>query len=156
VALNHLAVSLRVPPQYRHNLPRFLRVTRVIPLRDVADTPAGEGPQRQSYRQRLGADLLDPSRTVVAALRLEALGEKSIPTLKNGLASKDDLVRFCAAESLAYLGSPACAEELAKFAAEQPLFRAYALAALASCDEAICQEKLQEVLLGSGDDEMRV
>jgi hypothetical protein len=151
----NLGVALRVPPQYRHNLPRFLRVARLIPLRDVADLPSGEGADRRSYRQRVAADLLDPARTVTAALRLEALGSSSIPFLKEGLTSTHPLVRFCAAEALAYLGSPSCAEVLAKAVAEEPALRAFGLTAMASLDEAVCHVKLRELLLSAKDDETR-
>jgi len=73
------------------------------------------------YFQRLADDLLDPARTVVAALRLEALGTASISVLQEGLKSKDALVRFCSAEALAYLGSPSSGEELGQAVAGQPM-----------------------------------
>jgi hypothetical protein len=155
VASNNLAVALRVPVQYRYNHPRYLRVVRMIPLLGGADAPLGEGPDRRSYRQRLTADLLDPGHTVVAALRLEALGTDSIPLFKKGLNSSYPLVRFCCAEGLAYLGSSSCADELARCARELPLLRAFALTALASLDEAVCHLKLRELLTTATDDETR-
>jgi hypothetical protein len=151
----HLAVALHVPAQYRLNQPRFLRVVRLIPTNGGSDTPLGEGPNHQTYAQRLAADLLDPSRTVVAALRLEALGNHSIPALKKGLDSPHPLVRFTSAEALAYLGSPACGEELARAVAEQPMLRAFGLTAMASLDEAVCHLKLKELLATSDNDETR-
>jgi hypothetical protein len=154
-ARNHLAVSLRVPPAYRLNLPRYLRVVRLIPLGPVEDDPSAGKQDRRSYRQRLADDLLDPAHTVLAALRLEALGQKSIPALKQGLESKHPLVRFCSAEALAYLGSPACGDELARAVTDQPLLRAFGLTALASLDEAVSQIKLRELLATSADDEIR-
>lgn len=135
-AKNNQVVFLRVPQQYKHNLPRYLRVVRLIPLREPT---AG-------YRHRLDDTLLDPKQTVTAALRLEALGDKSVDTLKGALKSDHALVRFCAAEALAYLGSPACGEELANCVAEQPALRAYSLTALASLDENVCRVKLGELL----------
>jgi hypothetical protein len=152
---NKLAVNLRVPAQYRLNLPRYLRVVRLIPLIDNVDAAGSDPRDVRSYRQRLGAELLDPAHTVIAALRLEALGAKSIPLLKPGLQHEHPLVRFCSAEALAYLGSPSCAEELGRAAMQQPLFRAFALAALASLNEAVCQNKLQELLSTAVDDETR-
>jgi hypothetical protein len=153
---NAMAIALRVPAQYRHNLPRFLRVVRAIPLSDSADMPGKTQSDRRSYRQKLGDDLLDPTRTVIAALRLEALGAKSIPIFKDrGLKSTHPLVRFTSAEALAYLGSPACADELAKIAVEYPLLRAYGLTALASLDEAICHLKLKELIVSNFDEELR-
>ncbi len=141
-AENKNFVYLRVPVQYKLNLPRFLRVARLIPLQE---TP---GPNSH-YRKKLAEDLLDPARTITAALRLEALGADSIPTLKHGMENQHSLVRFTAAESLAYLGSPACGEELARLAQDQPVLRAYCLTALASLDEAVCHVKLQELLMSN-------
>jgi hypothetical protein len=152
-AKNNLAVYLRVPPQYKLNQPRYLRVVRLVPLRENPDN-GGEG-KRRPYRQRLADDLLDPARTVTTALRLEALGHESVPLLKTGLDSKHPLVRFCSAEALAYLGSPSCGEELARCVKERPRLRAFALTAMASLDEAICQVKLAELLASSEDDETR-
>src|SRR5262249_18268867 len=100
------SVTLRVPPQYRNNLPRFLRVVRFMPLSDANDSTPTEGDANPPSRQRLADALLDPSRTIVAAIRLEALGQPSIPTLKAGLKSAHPLVRFASAEALAYLGTP--------------------------------------------------
>jgi flagellar basal body P-ring protein FlgI len=151
-----MVVSIRVPVQYRHNLPRYLRVVRAVPLTDSADLPGKTDSDRRSYRQKLADDLLDPSRAVVAALRLEALGPKSIPIFKEkGLKSEHPLVRFVSAEALAYLGSPAAGEELYKAAVEFPMFRAFALTALASLDEAVSHLKLKELIVSNLDDELR-
>lgn len=132
-------VVLGVPPQYRHNLPRYLRVVRLMPLQGMP-VPAS------AYRRRLEEDLLDPAHTVVAALRLEALGTESVPVLKTGLNSKHVLVRFTAAEALAYLGSPSCGEELARLIEQQPALRAFCLTAMASLDENVCHIKLRDLL----------
>jgi hypothetical protein len=149
------SVTLRVPAAYRLNLERYLRVVRLIPLSDSADMP-GKGEDRRSYRQKLSEDLLDPSRTVVAALRLEALGQKSLPALQEGRKSKHPLVRFCSAEALAYLGSGSGGDELAEAVVHYPILRAFALTALASLDEAICHIKLKELMLSDLDDETRI
>jgi hypothetical protein len=141
-AKNNLYVVLHVPPQYRHNLPRYLRVVRLVPLRE----PTAAGADRLTYRQRLEKDLLDPDRCVTAALRLEALGSDLVPALKEGLQSPHPLVRFCAAESLAYLGNPAAGEVLASMVENQPALRAFSLTALASLDEAVSHIKLRELL----------
>jgi hypothetical protein len=138
-AKTNVYLTLRVPVQYKLNLPRFLRVVRLIPLRAV---PPGKSP----YRKRLQEDLLDPAHTVTAALRLEALGSDSIPILKEGLHSAHAKVRFTSAEALAYLGSPTAGEELARLVEQQPLLRAYCLTAMASLDEAVCHVKLRELL----------
>jgi len=148
IAKNNQIISLKVPPCYRHNLPRYLRVVRLIPL-------TGSSGELTSYRQKLEEDLQDPRYTLVAALRLESLGKESIPGLKRGLENENELVRFCSAEALAYLGSPSCAEELTRCIEKQPILRAYCFTAMASMDEAICQIKLREILAGDMDDETR-
>jgi hypothetical protein len=138
-AENKNFVYLRVPVQYKLNLPRYLRVVRLIPLQEA---PIVHG----RYLKKLEEELLDPARTITAALRLEALGTGTVPILKKGLDSEHSLVRFAAAESLAYLGSPSCGVELARLTQDQPMLRAFCLTALASLDEAVCHIKLQELL----------
>ena len=147
VAKSDTHVVLSVPGAYRLNLERFLRVVRFIPL-DGA--PRTDGP----YVKKINAQLLDSERCVAAALRLEALGVDSIPVLKLGMQSENEMVRFASAEALAYLGSPACAEELAKQAEEHPFVQAYALTALASLNESVCRTKLND-LLGAASPEVR-
>jgi hypothetical protein len=151
VAVNHQLINLQTPPQYRLNLPRFLLVTCLVPRTDLGEQTAGA----RSYRRRLADDLLDPARTVSAALRLEALGSSSIPALKNGLSSEHELVRFCSAEALAYLGNAKAGEELAAAAEKQPLYRAFALTALAALDENISRDKLLDLMAGPFDDDCR-
>jgi hypothetical protein len=114
-------------------------VVRLLPLRE---SPAG----KSQYQKQLAEQLLDPALTVVSALKLEALGNEAIPDLKHGLQSPHPLVRFCSAESLAYLAEPACAEPLAALIEQEPRLRAYGLTALASLEESICHLKLQELL----------
>src|SRR5262249_52012769 len=104
-------IYVKLPYEYRLNPERYLLVVRLIPLHDTSEVQG-------RYRRNLEQMLLDPARSVRAALRLEALGRDSIPALKKGLASDHQLVRFCAAEALAYLGSPSCADELARLAQE--------------------------------------
>jgi hypothetical protein len=155
LASNNLAIGLRVPAAYRYNLPRYLRVVRFIPLARQAHRARARDDEGLLYIQKLRQDLLDPGRCVVAALRLEALGETSKPTLKEGLHSEHAIVRFVSAEALAYLGSPSCADELARAVAAYPEFRTFGLTALASLDEAICQNKLLELLSTVTQDDAR-
>jgi flagellar basal body P-ring protein FlgI len=138
-ARDNESIVLVVPPQYRHNQQRFLRVVRLIPLSTGQEV-------HTVYRHRLEELLEDPARTITAALRLEALGEEGQPILKRALQSKHVLVRFAAAEALAYLNDPACGDELARLAEHQPRLRAFCLTALASLDQAICHVKLNELL----------
>jgi flagellar basal body P-ring protein FlgI len=149
LATNSQGVFLSVPQQYKHNLPRYLRVVCLIPMR--IDAAAGE---QGAYRRMLGEDVLDPAHCITAALRLEALGKESVPLLKRGLQSDRPLVRFAAAEALAYLGEPSCGQVLAQSAEEFPDLRAYALVALASLDEAASRVQLRR-LMGSSQPELR-
>ena len=139
-AVNKEYVSIRVPYAYRYNHERFLRVARLLPIVETPEAMA-------RYRDRLEKLILDPKQCIRAAYRLEALGEKSAPVLRKALESDNPLVRFCAAESLTYLGSTAGVEELAKLVIAHSEYRAYGLLALAGLDEAICRNKLGELML---------
>jgi hypothetical protein len=157
-----VALAVGVPPQYKLNLQRYLRVIRMIPLnerrkpeKDAPGTPpVSTGDMLAHYKHQLEQDLLDPAHTVTAALRLEALGASSVPALKHALQSDHVLVRFCSAEALAYLDNRAGVPELAHIVAEQPYLRAYALTAMASLDEGISVAHLQD-LLAHPDPEVR-
>jgi hypothetical protein len=140
-AYNKETVQLHLPWEYRLNPTRFLRVALLVPLRETPDVQI-------RYRRKLEERLLDPAHTITAALRLEALGKDSIPSLKRGLESDHPLVRFAAAEALAYLGSPSGGEELAALATAErtaPL-RAYCLAALTALNEAVSHVKLAQMM----------
>jgi hypothetical protein len=138
-AVNKEYVSIRVPYAYRYNHERFLRVARLLPIVETPEAMA-------RYRDRLEKIVFDPKQTIRASLRLEALGEKSVPVLRKALESEHPLVRFCAAESLTYLGSTAGVEEMAKLIIPHPEYRAYALLAMAGLDEAICRNKLSSLM----------
>ncbi len=143
VARNADTVVLTIPPQYRSNPPHFLRVVRMIPVDRIDD--AG------NYRHKLEEQLLQPESALSAGLRLEALGRDSIKALKaaidpKGVDSPYPLVRFAAAESLAYLGEPIAAAELAKLTEEHPALQAFCLSALSSLDEGASSIALQELL----------
>ncbi len=138
-AVNKEIINLRVPYAYRFNAKHYLLVARLTPLIEARE-------QKARYRARLQKMLLDPSDTIRAALRLEALGKESVPALKQGLESPSALVRFASAEALAYLGSTAGVEELSHLAEHLPDLRMHCLMALASLDEGICRTKLAEML----------
>jgi hypothetical protein len=149
VAKNSNGVFLSVPQQYKYNLPRYLRVVRLIPMR--TDNTGGN---LAAYRKKLAEDLLDPAYTITAALRLEALGKDSVPFLKKGLQSDRPLVRFAAAEALAYQGDPSCGQVLAQSVEEFPDLRAFGLVGLASLDEAVSRVQLRH-LMASPEPEIR-
>jgi hypothetical protein len=138
-AKNSSLILLSVPMQYRLNLEHYLRVVRAIPLQGV---PAADS----AYGRRLADQLLDPAKSLSAAVRLEALGEQSVPALKAALGAPSPITRFAAAHALAYLRKPACADELAKLVREQPVFRPLGLTALASLDEYACRSRLTDMM----------
>jgi hypothetical protein len=138
-------IILKIPPQYRLDLPHYMTVIGLIPLRTKETSDSKQADNGRSYAQRLKDELLDPAHAVAAALRLEALGEAGKPTLKTGLKSDSVLVRFCCAQSLAYEGDPTAAAELAKLV-DEPALRAFCLTALASLDESASYQALTELL----------
>jgi hypothetical protein len=91
-------------------------------------------------------ELLDPKTTAVAALRLEGLGSGAIEAVQAGLKSPNAQVRFFAAEALAYLNEISGVDVLGATAISQPEFRVYALAALASMDQAASHMKLRKLM----------
>ena len=104
IARNADTVVLTIPPQYRANPRHFLRVVRMIPV-DRAD-------QNSAYRRRLEEQIQLPETALSAGLRLEAIGRDSIKVLVDAMKkSPYPLVKFAAAESLAYLGEPVSAME---------------------------------------------
>jgi hypothetical protein len=132
-------IELEVPPTYRHNLARYIRVVQSIA---VIEPPGG----RHSRMQLLSRQLEDPVTAPIAALRLEAIGKEAIPTLRTALDSKDPEIRFAAAEALAYLGESVAAPHLAEAAANLRSARPTALAALSVLDDANGVDALQSLL----------
>jgi len=132
-------IELAIPPEYEHALDRYVRVVRCLAVNE----PAGG---RLTRLEMLSRQLEDPVTAPAAALRLEAIGEDAIPTLRNALESGDDEVRFHAAEALAYLGESTVAPYLAEAAAELRSARPAALAALEVLDDANGIEALESLL----------
>ena len=138
---------LRVPELYHQNQDRYFRVLQFLPMVD--------GPELRVRRMATWSkELLDPKTAGVSALKLEGLGNASIDALKEGLKSDNEQVRFFSAEALAYLGDTAGVETLGKSVIHLPKFRVYALAALASLDQAASHMKLRQ-LMDEADIEIR-
>ncbi|GIW92223.1 MAG: flagellar P-ring protein FlgI [Pirellulaceae bacterium] len=137
--LNSSYIELSIPPRYRHNIARYMRVIRSIPL---PESPA----DRALRLQRLENKLLEPTTAAEAALELEAIGKEGIPALRKGLASSDPEVRFYAAEALAYLGEADAARPLAEAAARHRAFRWHALTAISTLDHVEAYDALYELL----------
>src|SRR5262249_44695206 len=103
--------------------------------------------EQSPYRRKLEGQLQQPETCLAAALRLEAIGRDSVGVLKDAMKNSPyPLVRFAAAESLAYLGEPIAALELSQLAEEHPTLQTYSLAALSSIDDSASSLKLQELL----------
>lgn len=132
-------IDLKIHPRYKDNIARYIRVVRAIPLK--------ESPSEQELRiELLERQLLDPISAATAALRLEAIGRKSVETLAKGAENADPEIRFYAAEALAYLDDSRAAAPLAQAAREEPAFRAYALAALSSMVDMSAHDALFDLL----------
>lgn len=127
-ALTDQTIELKVMPRYKDNYPRYLEVIRNIAFRE---TPVA----RHVRMEKLKSQLLDPDKTELAALQLEAIGNDSIPILRTGLKHPDLEVRFNSAVALAYLGQAEAVPVLGEAAVKERAFRVYALAALSTIDD---------------------
>jgi hypothetical protein len=132
-------IELAVPSRYRHNIHRYMRVVRAIPVRISAN-------DRILLLKELELELLEPTSTAQAALKLEALGECSTEVLRLGVESNDIEVRFYSAEALAYLDDENVAPILAQIGAQERAFRWHALAALAAIRHVSSYEALTQLL----------
>ena len=132
-------IELQIPPVYRHNLARYVKVVRCVA---VIEPPGG----RHARLELLARQLADPVTAPAAALRLEAIGKEAIPTLRKALEAKDAEIRFAAAEALAYLDESLAAPHLAAAAAEMRSARPAALAALSVLDDANGIDALQSLV----------
>ena len=146
-AKNDQKIILKVPAAYRENYPRYLQVIRNIAWNE---TPVAQRVRMQKLEERLNV----PGTSEVSALRLEAIGQPALSILKRGLQNKDIEVRFNSAMALTYLEDPEGLETLAAAIREEPAFRVYACAAMASSHEAEASIQLRE-LLGEASTETR-
>ena len=127
-ALTDQTIELKVLPRYKDNYPRYREVIRNIAFRE---TPVA----RHVRMEKLKSQLLDPDKTEIAALQLEAIGNDAIPILRTGLKHPDLEVRFNSAVALAYLGQAEAVPVLGEAAVRERAFRVYALAALSTIDD---------------------
>jgi flagellar basal body P-ring protein FlgI len=132
-------IELAVHPRYKHNIARYMRVVRSLPIK--------EAPADQLARMELlERQMLDPITASTASLRLEAIGLPAVKKLIKGSEAKEAEVRFYAAEALAYLDQTAAVAPLGRAAREEPAFRAYALAALSAMDDMTAYDELRGML----------
>ena len=135
-------LELTVHPRYKDNVARYVRVLEAVPIKESTV-------DRMKRIKLLERQLFDPVTCDSAALKLEALGHEGIPPLAQGIAADDPLVRFYAAEALAYLDDSRAAEPLAAAAKDEPAFRVFALAALSAMDDFAAYDALRGLLEGS-------
>jgi flagellar basal body P-ring protein FlgI len=137
--VDHQRILLGLPAEYEQNIERYIHVVRRIPMSSS-----------QTYHEQLlsfvEADLMNPEKTIEAALRLEAMGSNSIPSLKEGLLSDHELVRFCSAQSLAYMRDPSGYRVLGEMADKSNMYRSYALAALIAHDAPLARAHLNRLM----------
>ena len=126
-------------PKYKNNLGRFIEVVRCIPINETED-------KRINRLATLQARLLEPTSARRAALELEAIGQPAIETLKTGLESQEPLVRYHAAQALAYLDVSEAAQALGETALKDPDNRRCALLALSALDDLYAYEELRKLM----------
>jgi flagellar basal body P-ring protein FlgI len=132
-------LELKVPTLYHQNQQRFFRVVQYLQMIDSPEL-------RVRRMAAWGKDLLDPTTAGIAATRLEGLGTTAVETLKEGLKSSNEEVRYFSAEALAYLNDTSGVDALGKAIVNRPKFRAYALAALAALDQPASHLKLRKLM----------
>ncbi|MEZ6142965.1 MAG: flagellar basal body P-ring protein FlgI [Zavarzinella sp.] len=131
-------VGVAVPPAYRLNHPRYMRVVAHLPL----DQPEGD----PEYVKMLTTRLSNPATAASAAIALEAIGKTAIPILRAELKSQYPFVRFYAAEALAYMGESIGVDEIMEGIEQHPVLEAYGLSALAALDDAASIDRLEKLL----------
>ena len=134
-----LYIELKLHSRYQHNIPRYLRVIQYIPLRLNTS-------EQIAYLRLLQTQLHDPTSTALAALRLEALGQDAVDVLASGLKSDEEVVKFYAAEALAYLDDARGVEVLGKVVVDRPVYRQRSLTALAAIEDLDAYDELEKLL----------
>jgi flagellar basal body P-ring protein FlgI len=121
-------IELRVPERYRENFMHYLQVVRAIAINESIV-------EQRERLERLRRSLFTPESAGRASLELEAIGSAEAKLiLREGLEQPDLEVRFYSANALAYLGDAQGTAQLALAARNEPAFRVFALAALATLD----------------------
>ena len=132
-------VEITVHSRYRNNLVRYFRVIQSIPI--------SESPHKMIERMiSLEGDLRNPKEALSTAVKLEALGKEAVPTLLSVLDSDSQIVRFAAAESLAYLDRSEAIPHLKNAAIHEPALRWHAMTALGSMVSSDSREALADLM----------
>jgi hypothetical protein len=132
-------IEISVHPRYRRNIHRLMAVVGNV-------VAGGESVETQQRLIDLGRQMSEPTTAADAAMQLEALGERAVPTLLEALKSSDPEIRFYASEALAYLDRTEAIEPLRQAAADQPAFRFASLIALEGMDNRSSLDALQSLM----------
>lgn len=132
-------IEISVHPRYRRNIHRLMAVVCMVVAR-------GESSETQHRLVSLGKRMAEPTTAAEAALQLEALGERAIPTLLEAIKHRDPEIRFYAAETLAYLDRSEAIEPLEQAIAHEPALRYPALIALEGMDSRGSLDALQRLM----------
>lgn len=133
-------IELKVHPRYKENHVRYVQVIRNIAL-DESQV------ERRERMERLRKSLLVPTTASQSATELEAIGTEAVLILKDGLKSSNFEVRFYAADALAYLGDGSGIDVLCEAARNEPAFRIFALAALATLGGPEVRDGLKDLMV---------
>lgn len=132
-------IEISIHPRYRRNIHRLLAVVGMISAK-------GDSAETQQQLVDLANRLTEPTTCADAALQLEALGQRAIPTLLEAIQHKDPEIRFHAAEALAYLDRNEAIEPLEQLIIEHPAFRHGGLIALEGMDNRTALDALQRLM----------
>ncbi len=128
-------VELKIPRQYRHSVGRYAQV--------VSNVAFGEIPTALADRlDRLEQEMKIPATAGLAAVRLEGIGQKAVPTLNRAMKNPQLPTKFYAAQALAYIGNDDGVAVLVEAAIQEPAFRWQALTALATLDNGRSEQAL--------------
>lgn len=132
-------LAIKVPPRYRLDPFHFINVVTQASFNELPE-------QRAERLASLRKQLKEPTTVRKACWQLEALGEESIPMLRDVLAHPDPEIRFYAAHSLAYLNDEQAVPTLVTLCRQEPAFRAMCLNALTIIDSYEAGDALRELL----------
>ena len=121
-------IELHIPEVYRNNIGRYASVLNQLVF-------AEKSSQQQQRLTELEAQIGEPAKSALAALQLEAIGDKALPVLRSALTHNDLEVRFHAAEALAYMENTEGMSELVAAAKTDASYRWHAFAALAAMED---------------------
>jgi hypothetical protein len=144
-----VSVGIKMHPHYREDPNRYLAV--MMSIRCFTN------PNQEKQRlEELKHELLDPEKSLAAALQLEALPARDgADALYEGMKSHHPDVRFYSAEALAYMRKPEVGPVLAEFARNDPKKRPAAIKALASMGSDLEATENLLPLMASGDPDLR-